>query len=132
MDDLPVYPGTGYSRRWFTEHVSRISINSYFSEPVSYMVCEESYLGFDRDFAKYFLDHPKLKWIHSSTKNVANVPGKIIVFTDNGNEFVGRTTLTSKQGKTYQQIGYIKHDLLHFWHESYENSTNFEVLVCEE
>lgn len=105
--------------------------------PGAYYTCgsdkEELYDGFE---ARYFVNHPNMKWIKTHTRSAIKVDGAIRTINPNGATcYVARLTL-EKDGRSYTQIGL-------FWDRDFkiyyadptlgkaEKNLRFEILTCQ-
>lgn len=89
-------------------------------------------LKFDDKEAKYFIDHPKLKWVATNSTSYDRVAGALLAWrTGNAQSNFARVTLSNERGKTFYQIGVIENNEICYWQNAANCGTDtFDILTC--
>lgn len=132
-DGTNVYPGIADIPKCDGIHAARISVNKNKKLSGGFVGCEGQHFC-DRSTSKFFVFHKDLKWVMTNTeKSGDDVRGAIKIYFDAGDyQFVARVNVT-KNGKTFQQIGFYYAEDVCYWNsQKYVCRTgNFEILACQ-
>lgn len=125
-DGSILYVGTGVSEECDGDSPARISSNN--DDKGAYCQCFSIKEYFDNKDAKYFLDHPKLKWVPTNATGYKKIEGTLWAWQNS----IGRVTLSSGLGKIFHQIGAIRDNQICYWqNEVVCEVGSFDILACE-
>jgi hypothetical protein len=86
---------------------------------------------YEKNTAKYLVNHPKLKWVPTTVENATKIPGKIVMKV---NALYGRMNYTWANG-TFSVISTILNGNFHYkipyQGKEVKGKGAIEVLVCE-
>jgi hypothetical protein len=137
-ENSTIYPGTGNFTNCKTVNYApaRLKATNTLKGPGAYASCNATNELRDGQFAKFFYNHPNLKWIPTNSSDYGNIPGILSVGSYSGNSlYVARFNVSYSNGTSYTDIARVWNGSIFYSNPSNQTNEaifngNFDILAC--